>query len=141
MSPSHGLNIHYGFKKEVCFLSDQRLLPDSIHADGHVWEEGGGGRRRIKRVRQIEVRGRSQPGERDKFSGHILDPLSGTLTLWKTTGLQEAPAGFAVPSAGQQRRGWPAMHDNYPHRDLLPSPSPVYPHKQERAQEVCSPEM
>lgn len=53
--------------------------------------------------RQIEVREGSQPGKCDKFSGLILHPLSGTLTHWKTAGLQKAPAGFAVPSAGQWR--------------------------------------
>lgn len=144
-----GHYIHYIISsKKISFfllflLSDQRLLPGLIYAGGHVWKE-----RRIKMVRnreaevsQIEVRGRSQPGKRDKFNGHILHPLSGTLTHWKTPGLQKAPAGFAVPSAGQQRRGWPAMHDNYPRRDPLPSPSTAYPDKQGRAPEVCSPEM
>lgn len=33
------------------------------------------------------------------------------------------------------------MHDNYPHRDLLPLPSTTHPDKQERAEEMCVPEM
>lgn len=55
-------------------------------------------KKREAETRQIEVRDRSQPGKRDKFSGRILHPLSGTLTPWKTAGLQKAPAGFTVPS-------------------------------------------
>lgn len=83
---------------------------------------------RQRETKQIEVRDRSLPGKREKHDlrGHILI-LS--LKPWNTERLQDYRSHLSVPSPPVEEGGWPAMHDNHPHRNLLPLPPAAYPDK------------
>lgn len=115
-------------------LSDQRLLPVLNYAAGHVWKERRMVEEKKKKMvrqretKQIEVRDRSLPGKREKHDlrGHILI-LS--LKPWNTERLQDYRSHLSVPSPPVAEGGWPAMHDNHPHRNLLPLPPAAYPDK------------
>ncbi len=70
---------------------------------------------------------------------------SSTLSLepWNTERLQGYRKHLSPLSHSVERGegGWPARHDNYPHRNLLPLPSEDYPYRLKRDQEECLPVM
>lgn len=105
-------------KKKFGFSLFLRLIRGYSLEAGLVWNERrmvGGGGEEERLVTEV-----SQGNVTSMTSAVISSILS--LEPWNTIG------STWVPSTGG--RGWPAMHDNYPCRNLLSLPSAAYPDKQ-----------
>lgn len=114
-------------KRYFCLLSDHRQLSVLNYATRHVWEE-----RRMVDGENIEKKTEAEKWCRLK---------SGRET-WQAVVPPSAPFRKTLKhyrqhlSPLQWRSGWPALHDNYPCRNLLSPPSSAHG-KQEKAEEAC----